>query len=690
MKVGKTESYAIQDNAPNEGRVAVSIFNVGHHLRMMAESTYSRPIEAVVRETIANGVDAAQGKTAIEITVPSLLDPNFKVRDYGVGLSKEFFTDGYAKVGFSTKRDSNDEIGGFGQGRFAAFAYAGCDQFYVRGYKDGKTFLGSVYRTDDFEIFVQVESSGETTEPNGVEVIIPVLTADHGAFSNAVKIFTEFLKPAPVCPVKAIKRPVLFKGKAGNWCISAFAQADFSYEGYPIRAIMGGIPYNLDLDQVFGRYATSERLGISVGDFVFPIGALSVPASREELRYDDVTKYQIQNLFKEIKTEIEAEIASRQKHFTTDWEKWTDKSVASYLAALGQTTRKFFKTKELGHVQLLHSFRRFRKFSGRSNKVNDSLEVNVNHHYLVYQVDDEKAWRYKVSLDAMTKIAAIDAANPPPINFRHGDTKAVGYIICVGNDDTVKALGSPPVVKTSNLPRPPKQSRAVVATGTTPKVARVPHCFSLVKEALSSHPKWARNSTTDFTTPDWIWIPFKLSRPTEEYEPLTNYFELYGKQWSYGDKVVGVPEVDWPLARKAGWLTLLERLDSLVTKDILRGHKIKQASVSVNSYPRHDNEVCEEITWLVEKGFSLPRKFASLQRDIVLFTKSNTELDLMEKFATPLRNLPPDPSLNLTPQLKQFKLDHLLFYITCVERTFSREDQRGTSLPLLAAAKKAL
>src|SRR3990167_2316358 len=109
MKINAAvEKYEVHDHTPNLTRVAVTVHNVGHHMRTLAESTYSKPIEAAVRETIANAIDGSKGKR-FSVTPPSLLDPNFRVRDYGVGMDEAFFTTGYAAMGFSTKRDSNDE-----------------------------------------------------------------------------------------------------------------------------------------------------------------------------------------------------------------------------------------------------------------------------------------------------------------------------------------------------------------------------------------------------------------------------------------------------------------------------------------------------------------------------------------------------------------------------------------------------
>ena len=68
-----------------------------HILGILRNQLYSDKIMAVVREYSCNAVDATiessdkygtDPNRAIEVTIPNKMNPNFKVRDYGVALSE--------------------------------------------------------------------------------------------------------------------------------------------------------------------------------------------------------------------------------------------------------------------------------------------------------------------------------------------------------------------------------------------------------------------------------------------------------------------------------------------------------------------------------------------------------------------------------------------------------------------------
>ena len=66
--------------------------NLGYIAQILRE-LYSDPIRAVVREYCANAVDAHDQagipERPIEITAPTKMVPELRIRDYGFGLSKE-------------------------------------------------------------------------------------------------------------------------------------------------------------------------------------------------------------------------------------------------------------------------------------------------------------------------------------------------------------------------------------------------------------------------------------------------------------------------------------------------------------------------------------------------------------------------------------------------------------------------
>lgn len=97
---------------------------------------YSRPFEAVVRETVTNGIDAVMRAGLdprdypVIITAPDPVgDSMFTVKDYGTGMDAATLTDIFFNVMASTKRGDNLAHGGFGIGAKAPYAVS--DSFTI-------------------------------------------------------------------------------------------------------------------------------------------------------------------------------------------------------------------------------------------------------------------------------------------------------------------------------------------------------------------------------------------------------------------------------------------------------------------------------------------------------------------------------------------------------------------------------
>lgn len=110
------------------GQVNNATFNASGALMDMLASTYSRILLAAIRESIQNACDAAGRKglslsEGVKVTMPSQDNPYIEVRDFGHGMSKDFMESTYLSFGSSTKRDDEDQAGGLGVGRWAAYGY---------------------------------------------------------------------------------------------------------------------------------------------------------------------------------------------------------------------------------------------------------------------------------------------------------------------------------------------------------------------------------------------------------------------------------------------------------------------------------------------------------------------------------------------------------------------------------------
>lgn len=129
---------------------------------------------AVIRELISNALDshvAAKVTEPIKVTLPTKEFPTFIVEDFGVGMSKEFLLDLYSTYFFSSKRETNDEVGGFGLGSKSPFAVS--SSFNVLSRKDGMETHISCSKLGDNTPKVVVLSHKPTDKPNGTTVSVP-------------------------------------------------------------------------------------------------------------------------------------------------------------------------------------------------------------------------------------------------------------------------------------------------------------------------------------------------------------------------------------------------------------------------------------------------------------------------------------------------------------------------------------
>lgn len=156
----------------------------------MLSNIYSNAAKAVLREYSCNGWDEHRKHSVerpVEVTLPSLLQPTLVIRDFGTaGLSRDRVMEVFGTYGLSTKRDSDEEVGGFGIGSKAAFALG--HQFMVTGYKDGQMFSALFTLNNDGTGSCSVVYEGPTEQPNGVEVSLGVDDVDN-MVENARQFF---------------------------------------------------------------------------------------------------------------------------------------------------------------------------------------------------------------------------------------------------------------------------------------------------------------------------------------------------------------------------------------------------------------------------------------------------------------------------------------------------------------------
>jgi hypothetical protein len=265
---------------------------------IISNRIYSDKILAVIREYSCNASDAnkdaGKAKKPIRVTLPTQLDPVFKVRDFGKGLNEEQIKGIFVQYGSSTKRDSNKFVGMFGIGSKSGFSYG--NSFVVSSYVGGKRNDYSAYMDNKMPKMALL-ATDETTEEDGLEIQIPVKLNDIPSFIDKAKTFFFYWEVRPEfvgTKIEFPKEEVALEGK--GWKITKNA----GMYGNRIIAVMGNVPYPVDPNSLNIVSNKSLQLSRHPITLTFKIGDLGVNAGREGLEYDDRTRKNIVDKLDEI------------------------------------------------------------------------------------------------------------------------------------------------------------------------------------------------------------------------------------------------------------------------------------------------------------------------------------------------------------------------------------------------------
>jgi hypothetical protein len=294
--------------------------------KIISDKIYSNKILAVVREYGCNAYDAhvAAGNQdkPFYVHIPNSLEPYFSIRDYGTGLSEENIYNVYTTYFNSTKSNSNDFIGALGLGSKSAFSYV--DQFSIESYFEGTKTTYSCFLDEAGSPSVTKVIEEETTEPNGLCIMVMV---NYGDFNNFVRCCRTVFHRFPVLPefsqpdvLAQYERNVLSRGT--NYEIVDYKTRDtvglqvscaYAIQGvvaYPIR----DENFSEELSDIHQSFL-NDRL-----DIQFPIGQLDIAPSREELSYDKNTQKNILKALDKIIEEFEQHVQENLSKCKNIWE----------------------------------------------------------------------------------------------------------------------------------------------------------------------------------------------------------------------------------------------------------------------------------------------------------------------------------------------------------------------------------
>lgn len=306
----------------NNEEVTSQEFSIGDPsvvIEILRNRLYKHKIRTLVQEYICNARDATReikSTNPVEVTVPTILEPTFKVRDYGPGISPDRMSKVFIQYGSSTKRDSNNQVGGFGIGAKSAWSYT--DSFNITTFIDGtkRTYIAHTGVNNNGRLD-HIETT-KTDEQNGTEIAIAVNPKDVSEFKRSVFRATFFWTEN----VKILGTTDIVKRIDGTKVSKTLEL--LSNEGLrPINPhydlnnliVIDGIVYSLtdDLADKVPNYSKLKTLLNSQSHLVFhvPNGFVEVSASREEISNSDYTQKNLKRLIDENYTKIYNELKAK-------------------------------------------------------------------------------------------------------------------------------------------------------------------------------------------------------------------------------------------------------------------------------------------------------------------------------------------------------------------------------------------
>lgn len=322
------QSYSADISVLNRGIKETHSFGIVDSPEMydlLSSKLYPDKIKAVIRELSTNAVDShksANTKRKFIVHLPTLGKPNFFIRDFGTGLTKEQLITLYNSYGKSDKNHSNDFIGGMGIGSKSPFAYT--NSFIVTSYCNGMKYICICAKNEDGKPELNMAVEEKTSEPNGLEVSFSVAGSDIESFKEKADLVYRYFGED--------ERPEI----QGSPLVIEEVKCLYSGNGWKkhgnevSHAVVGNIAYPIDFS-FFSKYPSEDTRRYKVDEYLeyrilkmgididFPIGPPEIggilfDASRENLQYTQsvikIIKSRLNSILQELRDKINNDIAN--------------------------------------------------------------------------------------------------------------------------------------------------------------------------------------------------------------------------------------------------------------------------------------------------------------------------------------------------------------------------------------------
>jgi hypothetical protein len=320
--------------------------DLGMIFDILRNKMYSNPIQAIAREISCNARDAhrevGKEKDPIQITLPNSLEPSFRIKDWGPGISPKRMNEIFLYYASSTKRNTNSQTGFFGLGSKTPYSYV--DQYSIETIVDGIKYTYSCVIDETKVGKLILLSEIPTDELNSTEIIIPVKPNDFYLFREATEFVTRHFTPRPIIKGDRFEyQEVSFGINGEGWGITKYDSTNYYSRG-AVKLIIDGIEYPLDINQLKSYSDTSILSGVYGTIYLyFNTGEISLSASREQVHLDKRTQDAISDKLSLVADNIKDSVKKQINEKTNLWE--------ANLFFTNEICRTYNDTKFLGSLE---------------------------------------------------------------------------------------------------------------------------------------------------------------------------------------------------------------------------------------------------------------------------------------------------------------------------------------------------
>lgn len=289
-KTQSTESVVTQIGIVDDSmRMSLDMDSAQSLIQMLSKNLYSDAVGSTVRETVSNAIDSMRragnnNPVVVSIRRNQSNEYEFSVKDEGIGLDDDDFRNIISKYGKSTKKEIANEIGAFGLGLKSPMAYTSSFMLVCR--KKGIERKYMMYE-DEEGSSIDLLYSQETSENNGVEVIVPIKRGDYSEFLNKTKEQLAYFENVYFDVPEISNDFKIYRGEG-------FQLSELCHD-YNLHLCLDDVYYPLDFAKLgISPIRTSLALRFSLSDGVYPI------PNRESIRYSPEAKRIIMDKIKEV------------------------------------------------------------------------------------------------------------------------------------------------------------------------------------------------------------------------------------------------------------------------------------------------------------------------------------------------------------------------------------------------------